>query len=157
MELEVWLSDSKKLTGSQSAVAILGGRKGLRRAVVNEMDVDLAIHEGFSWTALEQLKRKLNLTNQGLAFLTATSEKTVERWFQRRDRITAAASDRLYRAAKVVALAEQVLNDPNQAREWLTTPQRGLGDRLPLEFLATEAGTSEVDSLLRRLQFGFYA
>lgn len=151
------MTASAASTQSQSAVAILGGRRALGRSVKHELDIDRAIHEGFNWTALEQFKRKLDLTNQALAFLTATSEKTVERWFQRRDRITPAASDRLYRAAKVVALAEQVFNDAKQAREWLRAPQHGLADRVPFELLATDAGISEVDSLLRRLQFGFYA
>ena len=36
-------------------------------------------------------------------------------------------------------------------------PRTGRPSALPFELLATDAGVSEVDSLLRRLQFGFYA
>jgi len=140
-----------------TAVSLLGGRRGLGRRVATELDMDEAIRQGFSWAALEHFKRELDLTNQALAFLTSSSEKTVERWFQRRERITPMASDRLYRVAKVVALASTVLNDPEQAREWLHTPQHGLGNRTPFELLATEAGASEVETLLRRFQYSFYA
>ena len=142
---------------SQTAVALLGGRRGVGHKVATELDMDEAIRQGFSWAALDHFKRELGLTNQALAFLTASSAKTVERWFQRRERITPAASDRPYRVAKVAALAEEVLNDPEQARDWLRTPQHGLGNRAPFELLGTEAGASQVEGLLRRLQYGFFA
>jgi putative toxin-antitoxin system antitoxin component (TIGR02293 family) len=54
-------------------------------------------------------------------------------------------------------LAEKVLENRDQALEWLRTPQFGLGNRVPLDLLATEAGAHEVENLLFRIEHGFLA
>lgn len=59
-----------------------------------------------------------------------------------------ALADRLY------ARARDVFGSEESAREWLTTPQQGLGSRVPLELLATEAGAAEVRDLLGRIEYG---
>lgn len=51
----------------------------------------------------------MQLTNQLIAQLTSASEKTVERWFKRRDCTTPSVSNVLDRGATIVALAEVIL------------------------------------------------
>jgi putative toxin-antitoxin system antitoxin component (TIGR02293 family) len=143
--------------GADAVVNLLGGRRAIGHGVASSIDFDAAIREGFRWTALQHLKSELQLTNQLIARLTGASEKTVERWFKRRDRITPSASNVLYRVATIVALAEEVLNDAGQARDWLNASQHGLGGRRPIDLLATNAGAQEVEELLKRMQYGFYA
>jgi putative toxin-antitoxin system antitoxin component (TIGR02293 family) len=72
-------------------------------------------------------------------------------------RIKPAVSDRLYRTAKIVALAEEVLEDRDQALTWLSSNQKGLGDCMPLDLIETEAGTREVEEELQRIEHGFVA
>jgi putative toxin-antitoxin system antitoxin component (TIGR02293 family) len=67
-----------------------------------------------------------------------------------------ATSDRLYRLSKVLAVAEEVLTDPQNAMTWLRRPQPGLGGNVPLDLLVTQAGADEVETLLRRIDFGVY-
>jgi putative toxin-antitoxin system antitoxin component (TIGR02293 family) len=59
--------------------------------------------------------------------------------------------------ARIFALAEEVLEDRTQAGEWLASPQAGLGGRVPLELLETEAGTRAVEDELLRIEHGFVA
>ena len=61
---------------------------------------------------------------------------------------------RLYRFARLFALAEEVLEDKEQARDWLRSPQVGLNNRTPLDLMRTEAGAREVESLLVRIEHG---
>ncbi len=39
---------------------------------------------------------------------------------------------------------------------WLRRPQPGLGGNVPLDLLVTQAGADEVETLLRRIDFGVY-
>jgi putative toxin-antitoxin system antitoxin component (TIGR02293 family) len=70
--------------------------------------------------------------------------------------LDSATSDRLYRLSKILAVAEEVLADPKNAMTWLRRPQPGLGGKQPLDLLVTQAGADEVETLLRRIDFGVY-
>jgi putative toxin-antitoxin system antitoxin component (TIGR02293 family) len=59
--------------------------------------------------------------------------------------------------AVFAALAEEVLEDAGRAREWLHQPQRGLGNRIPLDLIRTEAGAREVEDLLGRIEYGVFS
>jgi len=50
-----------------------------------------------------------------------------------------------------------VLEDRKEALAWLHTPQHGLGGLVPIELLATEAGSREIETLLERIEHGFLA
>jgi putative toxin-antitoxin system antitoxin component (TIGR02293 family) len=71
--------------------------------------------------------------------------------------LTPVESDRLYRLARLAALAEEVFEDLDRAREWLRQHQRGLGDRAPLDLMRTEVGAREVEDLLGRIEYGVFS
>jgi putative toxin-antitoxin system antitoxin component (TIGR02293 family) len=54
----------------------------------------------------------------------------------------------------VVAAAEAVWEDAEDARKWLTTPHPELGNRKPIEYALTELGARQVETVLDRLQYG---
>ena len=57
----------------------------------------------------------------------------------------------------IFALAIKVLGTPQDAKEWLSTPQIDLGDRVPLDLLTTSAGASLVEEVLNRMEYGILA
>jgi putative toxin-antitoxin system antitoxin component (TIGR02293 family) len=59
--------------------------------------------------------------------------------------------------ARVIAAAEHVWNDRDDAREWLTKPHPESGNRRPLESAAIELGARRVEELLDRLFYGIPA
>ena len=67
------------------------------------------------------------------------------------------ASDRLFRVARIGALAIEVLEDEARAVSWLKRPQIGPGGRTPLELLTTDVGRDQVEKLLLRIEHGVYA
>ena len=119
--------------------------------------IDASIRLGFPSSALLGLKKATGFTSEEIATLLDISAKTMERAISQSARLGLGVSDRLYRLANVMALAEHVLEDRNQARVWLHEPQHGLGGRTPVELLATEAGSREVENLLGRIEHGFLA
>jgi putative toxin-antitoxin system antitoxin component (TIGR02293 family) len=63
-------------------------------------------------------------------------------------------SDRLYRLARIVALAKQFLGENEIAIRWLKTPNRALGGKLPLDLIDTEPGARSVENVLGRIAYG---
>ncbi|MBK5095264.1 MAG: DUF2384 domain-containing protein [Deltaproteobacteria bacterium] len=139
--------------GSRDVVEVLGGRKVLGKRVSGAMDMAHLIEMGFPEPVLERVKDALALTTREVAFALQVSEKTIGRLRGAPlRRLSPATSDRLYRIARLFALAEEVLESADAARDWLRERQVGLGNRIPLELMGTEAGSREVEDLLLRIE-----
>ena len=103
-------------------------------------------------------KKSSGFTNIELSKLLGISEKTFIRWQETPKKpIDPVVSDRLYRTAKILALAAEVLEDKDAARAWLSDPQFGLGNKTPRELLTTDAGARQVEDLLLRMEHGYLA
>ena len=72
-------------------------------------------------------------------------------------RLTPAESERTARVAHVVALAEYVWRDTDDARAFLTTPHPELGDRPPIEVAVDEFGARHVEQILNGILHGIAA
>lgn len=111
---------------------------------------------GLEFTAVDKLKAHAALTDTELARLLGIGEATLRRARAARSVLDPATSDRLYRLSKVLAVAEEVLADAQQAMNWLRRAQPGLSGQVPLDLLVTQAGADEVETLLRRIDYGVY-
>lgn len=112
------------------------------------------VEEGLSFASLERLQRVLDLPTSRLSRLLRIPARTLARR-RAAKRLHADESDRLVRLARLVGLTLQLFEgDLAEARNWLGTPQRALGDRTPLEFASSEVGTREVENLIGRLEHG---
>lgn len=134
---------------------ILGGSKVFGISRWTSVSWMKQIEKGFPFLALEHIKETLDLKDDDLSQILEVSTKTTSRW-RRQDipRLPVPVSDRIYRFARLFALAEQVLEDKVAAREWLHDGQIGLGGRTPIDMMRTEAGAREVESLLVRIEHG---
>lgn len=141
----------------QSAVLnFLGGHRVFGLNIQSILDVNDLIQAGFPARALAALKDRTHFTNRELARALGVSEKTIER-AAAQSYIKPSTSDRLYRMARIIELATEVLCNEQQALDWLRAPQHGLGERVPLDLLATDAGTEQVEAELQRIRFAFLA
>ena len=135
----------------------LGGLLGGRRDEVRESrEWHSRILEGFEFEALEKVKAHASLTDAELAALLGIGEATLRRARAAGATLDATTSDRLYRLSKVIAIAEEVLESTANAIGWLRRPQPALAGRVPLELLVTQAGADQVETLLRRIDYGVY-
>ncbi|MDP2292432.1 MAG: DUF2384 domain-containing protein [Actinomycetota bacterium] len=66
-------------------------------------------------------------------------------------------SDRLARLHRLVRRATRVLGGAEEGRTWLTTSQRALQHRTPLDVAATEVGAEAVFQLLGRIEHGVFS
>jgi putative toxin-antitoxin system antitoxin component (TIGR02293 family) len=113
------------------------------------------IESGLSFRELEKLREQLGLPLEELSDKLGISRATLHRR-KIAGRLTSAESDKVMRFAHLFQLAERVLGGADEARQWLSYPQFGLGRVVPLEFARTEIGAREVETLLGRIEYSVY-
>ena len=111
---------------------------------------------GLEFKAVDKIKAHAALTDPELARLLGIGEATLRRARAAGSALDPATSDRLYRLSKILAVAEDVLGEAEHAMTWLRRAQPGLSGKVPLDLLVTQAGADEVETLLRRIDFGVY-
>jgi len=147
------MSVKKKAYGRRLSTLLAGAGKNEVRELDRWHERILA---GLDFSAVDNIKKHGSLTDAELARLLGMGEATLRRARAARAKLDAATSDRLYRLSKIVAVAEEVLEGPANAMQWLRRAQPALGGAVPIELLVTQAGADEVETLLRRIDFGVY-
>ncbi len=142
-------------------ISILGGERELGRKIQKPIDFDSLIRKGMPQAALYHVKKTFDLSDETLAAIIGVSLRTVARRrvvSQKENkpaaRLSPVESDRLYRFARILALAKDVFESREDAIEWLNSGQYGLGGAVPINMLQTDAGTREVEELLLRIEYG---
>ena len=132
---------------------VMGGRAVLGKTVTSTEDLEEIVGEGLPKAALRVVVRRVfAVAREANRYLyRIVPEATYKR---RSGRLRLVESERTERLARVIAAAEAVWDDQNDAREWLTTSHPELGDRKPIECALTELGARQVEALLDRLQYG---
>lgn len=137
----------------RAVVAELGGTRTLGRALASDGDMRQAIRDGFPPAVVERLMHASGLTLKELAAALDLSPRSLQR---RRagGKLARYESDRLYRLARLVAIATEYLGDPDRARLWLKRPNRALGGLAPISAIDTELGARQVENILGRVAYG---
>jgi putative toxin-antitoxin system antitoxin component (TIGR02293 family) len=136
-----------------AVVEELGGEPALGRSLRTEIDLQAAIREGFPQAVVEEVMHAANLTLKELAASLDLSARSLQRR-RREGRLARYESDRLYRLARIMALAKHYLGDDEKATRWLRRPNRALGGGTPLELIDTELGARTVENVLGRIAYG---
>lgn len=131
----------------------LGGGAVFGRDLRTESDLRAAIREGFPETVLEEVMHAAGLTLKEVAASLDLSARSLQRRC-REGRLGPHESDRLYRLARIIALAKQYLGDEATATRWLRRPNRALGGSSPLQVIDTEPGARAVENVLGRIAYG---
>jgi putative toxin-antitoxin system antitoxin component (TIGR02293 family) len=126
---------------------------GLGQAVRTVKDLETAVSAGLPKRALEHLSARLYSDHR---MASAYKYKVVPRatWKRRSKRLSVDESEKTERLARVLASAEYVWDDREQAREWMSKAHRELNAQSPLEAARTELGARRVEAVLDKLFFG---
>ena len=115
-----------------------------------------ALRVGLPVQELQELQTRLAVPMERLVPMLGISKATLHRR-KAGGRLGLAESERVFRFARLLGKASEVLESEANARQWLTAPQFGLGGAVPLEYAATEIGAREVEDLLGRIEQGVYS
>jgi putative toxin-antitoxin system antitoxin component (TIGR02293 family) len=149
----IWRYTIRQMANDLRAVVKeLGGERILGRPLGTDSDLREAIREGFPHAVLQQVMRASGLTLQELATALDLSSRSLQR--RRRGRLARFESDRIYRMARLLALARETLGESERAIRWLKRANRALGGLAPLAAIDTELGARQVEDILGRIAFG---
>jgi len=116
-----------------------------------------AIMPGAKVGVLGKIAKLLQIKEEELAMLCGLSRATFHRRRQDKKNLSAAETDALFRYSELFKHALAVFEDEIEAREWLRSPQYGLGGQIPFELARSTPGFNEVQKLLTRIDHGVYA
>lgn len=128
----------------------------MRLRSTNLAELRDAVRSGLPFSAFVALTTQLDISPQDVATVFGIPPRTVARRKEARH-LNPQESDRLYRVARVVSQAIEVLGSIDKARVWLKTPNRALGCEIPLTLLDTEIGARQVEDVLLRLNYGIFS
>ncbi len=131
---------------------------GLKKQPASALEMALVIQKGLPAFSLTHVCNRYELEEGRLAEMLGLSTGIVRRLRQApQRRLSPAVSDRLYRVADLFLLASDILENEHTARDWMLSPQPGLGNRVPCDLIGTEASAREVEDLLLRVDHGVLA
>ncbi|MGA2740462.1 MAG: antitoxin Xre/MbcA/ParS toxin-binding domain-containing protein [Bryobacteraceae bacterium] len=135
---------------------ILGGQRVLGKTVTSLLDLNDAVERGLPKATLRIVVQRIfpDASDQRAMMHRIVPEATYKR---RRDRLSPAESERTERLARVVAIAEDVWQDRDQARRFLTTPHPEIGGKTPLDAALTELGARQAEEVMARIVYGLPA
>jgi putative toxin-antitoxin system antitoxin component (TIGR02293 family) len=136
-----------------AVVEELGGEPALGRRLRTQTDLTTAIREGFRQRVVEEVMHAAGLSLKELASSLDLSPRSLQRR-RREGRLARHESDRLYRLARIVALAKHYLGDVPAANRWLKRSNAALGGKAPIELMDTEPGARAVENVLGRIAYG---
>jgi putative toxin-antitoxin system antitoxin component (TIGR02293 family) len=129
----------------------------LRRSSVATVHQQIErIRAGLSFRSAENLQKALDMPMDKLALVLGISRATLHRR-KTQGRLDKAESERLVRYQRLLKKASEVFGNAQDARRWLTYPQPGLGNAIPIEFAKSELGAREVENLLGRIEHSVYS
>ena len=126
------------------------GKVAASALLIESQKAGLAVQE------LEVLRSSLDVPMERLAPMLGISKATLHRR-KAAGHLDQVESDRVVRFARLMGKAVEVLENEQNARQWLNSPQYGLGGAVPLEYAETEVGAREVEDLLGRIEHGVYS
>jgi len=132
---------------------VLGGQRVLGKAVTSLLELNDAVERGLPKATLRIVVQRIfpDASDQRAMMHRIVPEATYKR---RRDRLSPAESERTERFARVVAIAENVWHDREQARRFLTTPHPEIGGKTPVEAALTELGARQAEEVMARIVYG---
>ena len=135
---------------------IMGGRTILGRRLASIHALSHAVAQGLPKAALRQTAGHVfeDRAEQRQLMNRIVPEATFKR---RRDRLSAAESERTERLARVLASAEFVWNNCADARSFMIKPHPALRGRTPLDASLSELGARQVEELLDKIFHGLPA
>lgn len=140
------------MIAAEKIAEVLGMRKGVRSLE----DLSGAVVRGLPKSALRNCVDRVAASPQERRRLMSriVPEATFKR---RRNHLKLDEGERTERLARVIATAEYVWDDREEARRFLTTPHPELNRQRPLDAALTELGARRVEALLWNVFYGLPA
>lgn len=147
-------NDVEKIVGVLTGERVKRAKVKLgSRAVSSARDLELAVQEGLPSESVEVTIDRIFPHDPTIRY-QIVPRATFARRLKNGQRLSPAESEKLQRVARVFAMAIDVWDNEEDAREFMAKRHPMLEDRTPFEASLSDIGAREVESILGRLLFG---
>jgi putative toxin-antitoxin system antitoxin component (TIGR02293 family) len=130
---------------------ILGGSRVLHRRITNITDLEQAVIDGLPIRSLDETAEYVSASTRDVS---ALKDRLVPRATRsRRERLKPAEGEKVERLARLMALAEAVWENRDDARAFMNEEHPRFEGRTPIELADTELGARRVEDLLMKLEY----
>jgi putative toxin-antitoxin system antitoxin component (TIGR02293 family) len=126
---------------------------GLGAKVRTSRQLESAVSAGLPKRSLTLVTTRLYPDKKAAQILTYKIVPNAT-WKRRRNKLSPAESEKTERLARVLAVAEHVFRDKQEAREWMSTPHPEMDAMAPADVARTELGARRVEDILGRIIYG---
>ena len=136
----------------ERVAAILGGRGVLHRQIKSWKDLEQLVAAGLPKRSLQLFARRSVGSGESVSDFVYSVVPPAT--FKRRHRLSCDESERTERIARVIAFADSIWEDEDEARAFLNKPHPLLDGLAPLQVARTELGARRVERLLQDVEHG---
>lgn len=128
-------------------------------ALLNDVSADRArtieaIRQGFPASVLKDAGSYFDMPINRIRAIVRLPETTAYMPVKLGANLDSAASERIWRLADIVTMAQTVFEDAEAAKIWLRTPNNTFRNAAPIDYLDTEPGAMAVRQVLNAIATG---
>ncbi|RZL17538.1 MAG: DUF2384 domain-containing protein [Pedobacter sp.] len=120
------------------------------------LEKSYAVKSGVSKDRLVLFKHTIDLDYDRLSIVLGTTKTTLHKK-QGNDTFSTSISEKVIALMDIYRFGYEVFGAQNKFNKWVQTPNRALGNRIPLEVMDTFFGMREVTDIIGRIQHGVYS
>lgn len=102
------------------------------------------------------ISKRFHVRKGTMREILGISESTQARYERKNAVLKPAIADRLERFQRITQQALELFEDEAETQRWLSSPKEELNGQTPLEALATDSGSKQVEELLYRAEYGMF-
>ncbi|MDD3004801.1 antitoxin Xre/MbcA/ParS toxin-binding domain-containing protein [Flavobacterium sp.] len=111
------------------------------------------IRQGVKKSDWKELIVNIGAKEKEFEFILPTSISSM----QKKEVYSQETSERIYEISRLFGLGYEVFDSPGQFKQWLTTPSKALGNKIPFELLDSSFGFQVVENEIQRIQYNVYS
>jgi putative toxin-antitoxin system antitoxin component (TIGR02293 family) len=142
--------------GHLAYIEIVNASSAFVLAELPSHDLVQRIRRGLPAKTLDQVSKALGISKTVLAQKLGIARRTVSRKNSEGKPLSPDASEKVLRTARILNLAKTIFTTDEAISQWLSQPDRALGDSAPFDLLDTDVGARDVENLMRALTHGHF-
>ena len=109
------------------------------------------------YETVKQTSDSYYLDRASVRQILGISESTQFRYEKKNPLLKPNLADRWSRFERILEQAEDLFEDETETQRWLSTPKAALEGKTPIEAVATDAGSRQVEQILTRAEYGIFS
>lgn len=128
-----------------------------RQSIHSTLDLLPLSEAGLPVSSVKNLQEKLQLSNMQMSRILGISESTLQRRYRTAGKLSELESQIVIQLAELWTQGVEAFGDASDFRDWLSQKNMALGERIPLQLLASPLGREHVKEILLRIEWGIYS